>query len=78
MDKEENFDFLSKLKEKIEKLTKRQQVLLYNECLKKKDSLKFTINKNGIFFDIKDLYIDTAKCILEYILKLENQVSSSL
>ena len=54
------------LKKKIEKLNNLQSIYIYN--ILKKNTEKFTINDNGLFFDLLDISnksLEEVVCFLE-------------
>jgi len=63
---ENEFEMLCDLKKKIEKLTTRQQELLYKDCISKLD-INATVNKQGVFFDLRKISNETIQIIIEFM-----------
>jgi len=56
---------LEKIKNQMEKLTERQQVLLYKKCIHKIKNK--TVNKNGVFFDLSSVAYENLKDIIDFL-----------
>jgi hypothetical protein len=54
-----------KLKKKLEKLNNIQSIYLYN--ILKKNNEKYTINDNGLFFDLLDISNKSLKEIIKFL-----------
>lgn len=63
------FDDKSKIKSKLEKLNNFNSIYIFN--ILKKNNEKYTINSNGLFFDLLEITNKSIGEIEEYLNKLQ-------